>query len=489
MRLAFKITLALTLWTVIVLAVMSQRGHAHRLAIIRSDLAEALVLMGKTLQPFAAEAYARGGHSQVEAAVGAAFASEQSVGLRWITSAELSAGLADRELAEAASRAASTQRDQIAQFPAEAPEAIYAYLPVVLADGTAVIELRRSLALQHDLEDRSRRQLAITVSVIGSCALFLAMGFGWLLVGQRVDRLVGLARAVGRGETGQQVPPAGGDELGELTEALNKMVLDLHAMRARNAQATAERDRLAHELRHTDRLATIGALMARLAHELGTPLNVVAARSKLIARRQVEGEAVIENARVAAEQTDRIAAVVRRFLDFSRGAREPAQAFTVPILLEHVQTLLGGLANERDVELVIASDPPSAELVGDPLVVQQALTNLVSNAIDAAPPRSPVVVDVGEAFESPPAGRGRGPGRYVRITVSDRGAGIDPVVLPHLFEPFFTTKPRGTGTGLGLSIASGIAHDHGGWIDVESSDGMTRFTMHLPVASGDEQLP
>lgn len=486
MRLAFKITLALTLWTVIVLAAMSQRELDHEFAIIEGDLAEALVLMGKTLQPFAAEAYERGGHAQVKDAVGAAYASEQSVGLRWIPAAELARGLEARELTETASRAAATNTDRVARHPIDAPAAIYAYLPVRVADGTAVIELRRSLDLQQELEQRSRRQLAVTAAVIGSCALFLAIGVGWLLVGQRVGRLVALVRAVGRGEKGQPVPAASGDELGDLTVALNTMVLDLEATRARNAQATAERDRLAHELRHTDRLATIGALMARLAHELGTPLNVVAARSKLIARRQVEGEAVIENAKVAAEQTDRIAEVVRRFLDFSRGHREPSQSFTVPILLEHVQTLLGGLAIERGIELVIDKNPTTTEIVGDALLVQQALTNLVSNAIDAAPTKSEVEVTIGEADETPPAGRGRGAGRYVRITVSDRGAGIDPVVLPHLFEPFFTTKPRGAGTGLGLSIASGIAHDHGGWIDVECSDGATHFTMHLPVTTGRE---
>jgi signal transduction histidine kinase len=91
-------------------------------------------------------------------------------------------------------------------------------------------------------------------------------------------------------------------------------------------------------------------------------------------------------------------------------------------------------------------------------------------------------VDLTLAERTPPAGRGRGPGPYVCVTVADRGPGIDPAVLPHLFEAFFTTKPRGAGTGLGLSIAAGIVHEHEGWIDVLSDDGGgTRFVICLPV--------
>jgi len=486
MRIALKITLALTLWTIGVLAVMSERELEHEFEIIDRDLAEALVLMGQTLQPFVEDAWQRGGRDQVARVLDAAYERERTVSLRWIDPDELDLGLEHPELTAAAIWAIERAAPEVLRWPnddVEEPIAIYAYLPIATGDARAsLLELRRSLDVRHELRVRSRRQLWMTIFVIGTCAALLAVGIGWLLVGQRVGRLSALARAVGRGETARRVPATANDELTELTSALNDMVQDLEDTRARGARAAAERERLTHELRHADRLATIGALMARLAHEIGTPLNVIAARTKLIARGQVEGKAVIDNARIAAEQTDRITTIIRTFLDFARDSRDAARRFDAAAIVEHASVLLESVAAERSVELVVGTRVDGRFLHGDLLLLQQAVTNLVVNALDVAPPATRVTVDVTEGECTPPEGRGRGPGRYLCVRVGDRGPGIDPKVLPHLFEEFFTTKPRGGGTGLGLSIASGIAREHGGWIDVDSDPLLgTQFMLNLPI--------
>ncbi len=484
MRIALKITLALTLWTVGVLVVMSERELEHEFAIIDGDLSEAVVLMGRALQPFVEDAWARGGEQQVLAALDAAYERERTVNLRWLGPTVLARGLDSPELTTAARRTAQSSQEQVLRWPDdEDPVAIYAYLPVRLADGQeGVLELRRSLEVRRELQRRSREQLWLTILVIGACAAGLAVGIGWLLVGQRVGRLVALARAVGRGETATRLPATTNDELGELTSALNHMVQNLEDTRARGTRAAAERERLTHELRHADRLATIGTLMARLAHELGTPLNVISARTKLIAREQVSGAAVIDNARIAAEQTDRITAIIRSFLDFARDARDPVRRFEAGAIVEHTSGLLDGAAADRRVELVVGNQAPGRYVRGDLLLLQQAVTNLVVNAIDVAPPETRVTVDVLESECTPPEGRGRGRGRYICVTIGDRGPGIDAELLPQLFAPFFTTKPRGAGTGLGLSIASGIALEHDGWIDVVSDHrNGTQFVLHIPV--------
>jgi two-component system, NtrC family, sensor kinase len=485
-RIALKITLALTLWTIGVLVVMSDRELEHEFEIIDRDLSEGLVLMGRALQPLVQEAWRRGGEHQVIEVLGAAYASEQAVRLRWVGPDPHAIDVLEPELATAVREAERELEERVLVWPDGdvADKAIYAYLPLELEDDkVAVIELRRSLDVRGEFAARSRRQLIVTLAVIGGCAALMAIVLGWLLVGQRVGRLVAMARAVGRGDPVRPVPATANDELSELTRAMNRMVEDLAEARARSDREADERERLTNKLRHADRLSTIGALMSRLAHEIGTPLNVIAARAKLIARKQASGDAIVENARIAAEQADRIAEIIRSFLDFAREAREPMRTFEVRRVVEHAGTLLSGLARERKVELVIGAQTPGVQIRGDLLLLQQAVANLVVNALDVAPPETRVTVDVGDTECTPPPGRGQGFGRYVSITVGDRGPGIEPQIIPSMFEPFFTTKPSGAGTGLGLPIAAGIVHEHGGWIDVRSeSKRGTQVAIYLPFA-------
>lgn len=488
MRIALKITLALTLWTIGVLVVMSERELEHELELIDGDLSESIVLMGRALRPLVEHAWQRGGDAEVGEVLREAYASEQAVRLRWIGPDGDATDL-DADLAAAVQRTIDTGQEEVLAWPpGNDARTLHAYLPVALDDGrSGVIELRRSLDVRTAFTDRTRSQLVTTLVVIGSCAALMAIGMGWLLVGQRVGRLVSMARAVGRGDTVKPVPAEAGDELSDLTRAMNRMVTDLAEARERSDREADERERLTSKLRHADRLSTIGALMSRLAHEIGTPLNVIAARSKLISRGQATGDAATENARIAAEQADRITGIIRSFLDFSREAREPKRTLEARQLVEHADKLLSGLARERHVELVIGTPAQNARVHGDLLLLQQALANLVVNALDVAPPDTRVTVEVSVGECTPPAGRGRGVGQYVTITVGDRGPGIDPQVLPHLFEPFFTTKPSGSGTGLGLSIAAGIVHDHGGWIDVRTEPKQgTQMSLYLPLAESDD---
>ena len=117
--------------------------------------------------------------------------------------------------------------------------------------------------------------------------------------------------------------------------------------------------------------------------------------------------------------------------------------------------------------------------------IQQALTNLVVNAIQAMPAGGRLRASSTAARPAPPPGSARRQrGVYARLMVTDEGAGIPPELVSRVFEPFFTTKDVGEGTGLGLSVAYGIARDHGGWIEVESAAGRgSRFALFLPVTA------
>ena len=114
--------------------------------------------------------------------------------------------------------------------------------------------------------------------------------------------------------------------------------------------------------------------------------------------------------------------------------------------------------------------------------IQQVLTNLIVNAIQALPDGGPVEITVGRRMAQAAEVTTGGLQSYCVIEVQDRGVGITTEDQPHLFEPFFTTKKVGEGTGLGLSIAYGIVQEHGGWIDVVSHLGEgSRFTVFLPA--------
>jgi signal transduction histidine kinase len=145
--------------------------------------------------------------------------------------------------------------------------------------------------------------------------------------------------------------------------------------------------------------------------------------------------------------------------------------------------LLSAVGARRSVrfELDAPQEPTMAPV--DEGQLQQALTNIVLNGVQAMPQGGRIRVRIASVWATPPAEVQQPSGEYRRIEVEDEGAGIAPETLAHIFEPFFTTKGVGEGTGLGLSVAHGIVADHGGWIEVESTLGRgTRFRIYLPVA-------
>ena len=117
--------------------------------------------------------------------------------------------------------------------------------------------------------------------------------------------------------------------------------------------------------------------------------------------------------------------------------------------------------------------------------LQQALTNLIVNGMQAMKQGGVLRVRLGRERALPPADLGGPEAEWVRLDVRDEGEGIAPEVLPHVFEPFFTTKDVGEGTGLGLSVSYGLIRDHGGWISVSSEPGRgSCFSIFLPGEAG-----
>jgi signal transduction histidine kinase len=227
-------------------------------------------------------------------------------------------------------------------------------------------------------------------------------------------------------------------------------------------------------------LSTVGTLASGMAHELGTPLSIIAGRAKMIASQDPEDERA-QFARIIVAQSEKMTRIMRGLLDFAR--RKPAEKQPVDVreLARRTLDLLAPLAKKRDVTLKLDGELPAVAEV-DAAQVEQAIANLVVNGIHAIP-------SSGEINVSTSVGRSRSPdhpdapeGSWLYVTVKDDGEGIRAEDLPHVFEPFYTTKDVGEGTGLGLSVTYGIVRDHGGFIDVASAPGKgSTFTLCFPM--------
>ena len=253
----------------------------------------------------------------------------------------------------------------------------------------------------------------------------------------------------------------------------------LLALRRRLLVEAELRSTVLGALRHADRLTTLGRLTAGLAHELGTPLNVVAGRAELLATGRVPKESAPEHAKIIVEQVDRMTVILRGMLDIGRQGAVQTRETDLLELAEKSVTLLGPIAAKSGVTLTVSGESVSAPC--DPFEIQQVVGNLVSNAIDASPEGGTIALTVRRSSEV--VAGSIAPRDVVIVEVEDHGSGIAQEVLPKIFDPFFTTKDVGEGTGLGLAIAFGIVRDHGGELRVESELGRgSTFRIVLPLA-------
>jgi signal transduction histidine kinase len=289
------------------------------------------------------------------------------------------------------------------------------------------------------------------------------------------------ARRVGRGDFSGPLALGRRDEMGELAAEMNAMCERLVEARAAVAAQAAARIAVLEQLRHADRLMTVGKLASGIAHELGTPLNVVEVRAGMIAAGEASGDEARAYARAVVEASEHMTRIVRQLLDFARPRGPDRAEEDVRRIAARTLELLEALAGKRGVALALRGGPPAVAEV-DAGQLQQVLTNLVANAIQAMAGPGEVEVTVERRRASPPAGSGGAEGVHVVVRVRDAGRGIAEEDLPHVFEPFFTTKDVGEGSGLGLSVAYGIVREHGGWMEAESRQGEgSVFSVYLPA--------
>ncbi len=250
-----------------------------------------------------------------------------------------------------------------------------------------------------------------------------------------------------------------------------------------------ERKRLEEQLRHAQRLESLGTLAGGVAHDFNNMLNVIVGYGGMMEMRMPKDDPNMHYLKEILAASDRATNLTQALLIFSR--KQPAEMKPVSInnLVEGMKKMVLRLIGEDiDTKITLASE--RLTVLGDHGQLEQVLMNFATNARDAMPDGGMLTIET-KPYEIDSAfmhahGFGR-PGRYVLISVSDTGSGMDESTRERIFEPFFTTKGRGQGTGLGLSIVYGIIKQHGGYINCCSEpERGTTFKVYLPLV--DEEL-
>jgi two-component system, NtrC family, sensor kinase len=457
MKLVQKLTLALILGISVVLAANGYFRVRREVALFQSERVRDHKLVGLALSAAFAAVWRAEGEANARAMLEQASAREDKIAIRWVAADPLAADARD----------AGLQQTYVPIAPSGSPPG--------------------GLLISESLAERSyvRTTLidtALTTALLAVVSAALSAGLGAWFVGRPVRRLADKARRVGRGDFSGPLVLRQHDELADLAREMNAMCERLIEAHEHRAAEAAARVAALEQLRHADRLMTVGKLASGIAHELGTPLNVVSARAGMIADGETTPTESVDYARIIVQACDQMTRIIRQLLDFARPRGPERTTEDVRRIAQRTLALLEPIAAKKGVTLALREDeaPATAEL--DAGQIQQVFTNLVVNAVQAMDGRGTVLVALARERAAAPTEMGGADTDCVCVRVRDEGSGIAPEHLAHVFEPFFTTKDVGQGTGLGLSVAYGIVREHRGWMDVRSNVGQgSEFIVYLPV--------
>lgn len=309
------------------------------------------------------------------------------------------------------------------------------------------------------------------------------------LVVRPVHSLLLHSRKVAKMELDSHVMLNSADEIGALAREFNEMTDRLRqaqgeyqqlteTLEAKVQERTAEIAQMNSQLVRSEKLASLGKLVAGIAHEINNPLAGILMFATLFAEDRSLPKALREDAQIIMRETQRCAEIVKRLLEFSRNSIPRKKLKSLPAIMNNTMALLEHQATLNDIEIVRYYDPMLPDILVDPNQIEQVFVNMVVNACQAMPNGGRLKIAMHADHDQ----------RYLVTTIEDNGHGIAKEHLPKIFDPFFTTKDQPAsglmGTGLGLSVSYGIIQNHGGRIGVVSEVGRgTIFTVELPLVA------
>ncbi|HKO94926.1 MAG TPA: HAMP domain-containing sensor histidine kinase [Polyangiaceae bacterium] len=481
MRLSYKLSLGVGLALAVALGVDSYIEVQRSVTEYESDLLNHMSQQAHTLSVSVSKLWTSYGDGGAIEVIGAADSASPDVRAHWVNLRTLlnsTLELTDVELGRLRSGLPvarlvglrAPERAAVAFSPVVIDRQVYGVVQV------SQVAARRSALIRWHAE----RALTSAAALLVLCWLWASLlGLRW--VARPIEQLVEKAGRIGKGDFSRPLRLATGDEFALLADTLNETSAALAASHERIQRETQARIDAIDQVRRADRLIAVGRVAAGLAHELGTPIQVVSERAKMARSGEVEAEDLPRTLDIIIEQSARIASTIRQVLNLARSGPPNRSRVNLSQLIESTRELLLPLAAKKSLELSLQA-PPLAQAWLDDGQIRQVLMNLVMNAISASSAPGTIWIRVQERNESAGGAAESGrPARSWAIEVQDQGAGISEQDLPRIFEPFFTTKAVGEGTGLGLSIVQGIVQEHGGSIRVDSTLGKgSTFTVLLP---------
>jgi len=261
---------------------------------------------------------------------------------------------------------------------------------------------------------------------------------------------------------------ANGEEF-PIESSISQVKIGTHRLYTVILRDITERKQLEAQLSQTERLAELGTLAAGMAHEIGTPMNVILGRAEYLMRKTSE-EPTKQGLATIVTQVERITKIMNQLLSFARRRPIERRPLALTSVVHDILDVVQDRIKKRGITVELALDPKCQKAFADRDQMGQVILNLVINAIQAMPQGGRLTISLKDEK------------KCTRLAISDTGCGIPKEHLSKLFTPFYTTKDVGEGTGLGLTVVHGIIQEHEGTVKVESQvDKGSTFIISLPI--------
>lgn len=248
-----------------------------------------------------------------------------------------------------------------------------------------------------------------------------------------------------------------GGDMGKIAEDINNM-----------GEALKKREQLEEQLIRADKLASLGQLIAGVAHEIRNPLGIIRGTVQLMERDFKDVKGLEEYIKIVKEQSDRENRVIQELLDYARPSRQVFTEMDINVLVKSILSFTNKYIQDRHIKLQLSLEEGLSKIIMDCDKIKQVFVNIVINACEAMESGGTLSIMTERS------------GNFIRISFRDTGVGMDELQIRNLFNPYYTTKPKGT--GLGLTISNGIVEMHGGSIQVNSKKGEgSVFIVSLPI--------
>jgi len=351
-------------------------------------------------------------------------------------------------------------------------------IPVYATGSTqkwGTIRLGFSLQRAYIQIHRTQRDLFLLSLVAILCGTSLAI-FLAMRISKPIGQLVAGVHEFAKGSYDHPIEVSARDEIGYLARSFEHMrislqrhLISLADEKRRLEEANRRLQETQQQLIQTERLAAVGKLAARVAHEVNNPLAIIKTAIRIIRNQSKEDDLAKGNLQEIEEEISRIARIIRELLDFSRPPPTD-DVVQVDTVIQSLEPLLAQDLSEKRIVLRVFLEPdlPRVRISSDHL--KQVVLNMSRNAEDAMPDGGELIIRTARN------------GEEVEVSIADTGCGIPEEYVRHLFDPFFSTKAQEKGMGLGLSVSYGIIKSAEGRIEVESEVGKgSTFRVSLPI--------